>query len=274
MKRRMLGECCGISSSSHHTVTRQSDSDRGIKWKKLGACLKGRFGTAWTFERNRVNPRDENESGAGQMWCNDDLCRFLSGFVWLWRNACCLLYIQTHKKLYNNPACLLFTLNFQQRRLKASLWNVALVKRAGGWTCGADLPRSEVTAVGCLLLRSHSSVTWGRLATSPMRLQPLATLDQTCNSVIELHPCFVCSRFDAANKSSSVYLKLEDRTTKRGPGGRRGIWVAEFDCWLVVTTVIFKGIFHLQLRDLLSWLLAQLPPRLTDLQHATQTTNC
>lgn len=77
-------------------------------------------------------------------------------------------------------------------------------------------------AVGCLLLRSHSSVTWGRLATSPMRSQPLATLDHTCNSVVELRPCFVCSRFGAANKSSSVYLKLEypnhQTRPRRSPG--------------------------------------------------------
>ena len=49
------------------------------------------------------------------------------------------------------------------------------------------------------------------------------------------------------------------QTTKHSPDCR-GISVAGFECWLVVTTVIYKGIFHLQLRDLLSWHHADWPP--------------
>ena len=105
-----------------------------------------------------------------------------------------------------------------------SWWSGQVGGREGG-----EVKAVGCTAHGCLLLRSHSSVTCGRLATSQMRLRPLATLDHTCNNVIELRPCFVCSRFGAANKSSSVYLKLENpnhQTQPRLPGDqRRRVWM-------------------------------------------------
>lgn len=208
---------------SHHTVTRQSDSDQGIKWKAspvlwgfARACLESRLGAVWTLrevvliQEMKMNPAwglnwpDVTSTIRADLVKKYGLKSLIVKFCH-YATKCCLLNIQTHSAIQytyylsgTNSASWICN-----KGAGKPLWEVWFLKWGGGWMCQADLPLSEVKAVGCtahscLPLHSHSVVTWdtspclrwGCCPKPPKTTHLIMLLSSICFFSLQLVPFF------------------------------------------------------------------------------------